>query len=133
MWCMAEIKVISTEYLEEADRTRGMGRRQASVTDNVSAVEVRTEPGSTSGWHDHGDHDTYGYVLSGALRFESGIEGRDVVTAKAGGFFFVPARTIHREGNPGSEVQVLIGFRVGTGPTVINVDGPQGSSINNGA
>jgi mannose-6-phosphate isomerase-like protein (cupin superfamily) len=46
------------------------------------------------------------------------------VVARAGDFFVVPPHTVHREGNPGSEEQVLVGVRVGSGPTVINVEHP---------
>jgi mannose-6-phosphate isomerase-like protein (cupin superfamily) len=46
------------------------------------------------------------------------------VVARAGDFFVVPPHTVHREGNPGSEEQVLVRVRVGSGPTVINVERP---------
>jgi mannose-6-phosphate isomerase-like protein (cupin superfamily) len=64
-------------------------------------------------------------VVSGELQFEFGPNGAESVVAHAGDFFIVPPHTVHREGNPGSEEQVLVGVRVGTGPTVINVDGPE--------
>lgn len=122
------IKVIRGDALVggDATQTARMSRRQASATDRICAVEVRTAPGSTSGWHHHGGHDTFGYVISGQLRFEFGGEGREVVVAGPGDFFLVPAGVVHREANPGPEEQVLVGFRVGTGPTVVNVDGPAG-------
>ena len=108
-------------------QTPGMVRGEAALGENSSAVEVRTQPGTLSGWHHHGAHDTYGYVVSGRLRFEFGPGGGDVVEAEPGDFFMVPANAIHREGNPASDEQILVGFRVGTGPTVFNVDGPEGS------
>jgi len=36
----------------------------------------------------------------------------------------IPAHTVHREGNPGTEEHVLMVVRIGDGPTVFNVDGP---------
>lgn len=111
----------------QGTQTAGMSRSEAALGGNTSAVEVRTQPGTVSGWHHHGDHETYGYVVSGRLRFEFGPGGGDVVEAGPGDFFMVPAHTIHREGNPASDEQVLVGFRTGSGPTVINVDGPDSS------
>lgn len=97
---------------------------EAALTHDVHAVEVRTQPGMVSGWHHHGEHATYGWVLSGRLRFESGPHGTDVVDVGPGGFFYVPPHTVHRESNPGDDGQVLVGLRIGTGQTVVNVDGP---------
>ena len=74
------------------------------------------------------DHVTYGYVISGSLRFEFGPGGEDVVEVEPGGFFVVPANTIHREANPAGDEQILVGVRIGSGPTVFNVDGPLGLS-----
>ena len=64
---------------------------------------VRTEPHMVSGWHHHGDHETSIYVISGALRMESGPEGESVVEAGAGDFLYVPQGAIHRETNPGDD------------------------------
>ena len=124
---MAEIRVRGKNELDAArSTTAGMVRGEASLSEKSYAVEVRTQPGAVSGWHHHGDHETYGYLLAGKLRFEFGPGGEDVVEAVPGDFFMVPPNTIHREGNPSSEDQILVGFRVGSGPTVVNVDGPEG-------
>jgi uncharacterized RmlC-like cupin family protein len=64
-------------------------------------------------------------VIAGRLRLEFGPGGARSVEAGPGEFFYVPPATIHREGNPASHDQVLVGFRVGPGPTVFNVDGPE--------
>src|SRR5437660_7520033 len=84
----------------EADPTPGMTREQAIAADGLWAGLVRTEPGMTSGWHHHGDHETSIYVVSGHLRMESGPGGGDVVDAVPGDFLHVPSRAIHREANP---------------------------------
>jgi uncharacterized RmlC-like cupin family protein len=102
-----------------------MVRNTAATTDTLWVGEVRTTPGAPSGWHHHGEHTTYGRVVSGEIRFESGPNGAESVVARDGDFFVVPPHTVHREGNPGVEEQVLAGIRVGTGPTVINVEGPE--------
>lgn len=106
--------------------TPGMDRQEGNLSDNVHAIHVRTEPGVFSGWHHHGEYTTYGAVLSGRVRVEFGPGGGDSLEGEPGDFFVVPPGVVHREGNPGSEEQVLVGFRIGEGPTVINVDGPDG-------
>lgn len=104
-----------------------MTRDTAVTTDHVWVGEVRTHPGTRSDWHHHGDHTTYGRVLAGQLEFNFGPGGSQSVIARPGDFFIVPPRTVHREGNPGPEEQVLVGMRVGSGQTVINVAGPDTS------
>lgn len=80
----------------------------------------------TSGWHHHGDHDVYGFVVSGRMRFEGGPGGRDAIEVGPGDFFHVPARMVHRDVNPSdTEGQVGVLCMVGTGPPVVNVAGPE--------
>jgi uncharacterized RmlC-like cupin family protein len=102
-----------------------MTREEAIVSSKMWAGYVRTAPGMTSGWHQHGDYDTTVYVLSGAIRIESGPGGQDIVEAGPGDFLFVPKATIHRESNPSAEEADLIVVRVGTGTPVTNVGGPE--------
>jgi uncharacterized RmlC-like cupin family protein len=88
-------------------------------------VRACTEPGVRSGWHHHGDYDVYGYLVSGVVRFEEGPGEADAVSVGPGDFFHVPARTVHRDVNPSaSDGQEAILFLRGTGPMVVNVDGP---------
>jgi uncharacterized RmlC-like cupin family protein len=77
-----------------------------------------------SGWHHHGDHESVIYVLTGRLRMESGLGGRDIVEAGPGDFLFVPRGAIHREANPDSVESTLVVFRSGRGEAVVNVEGP---------
>ncbi|MGH9281500.1 MAG: cupin domain-containing protein [Acidimicrobiales bacterium] len=106
------------------DPVPGMTRELAVATDGMWAGLVRTEAGTSSGWHHHGDYDTCAYVVSGQLRMESGPGGADVVVAEPGDFVFVPKGAIHREGNPtGADGEVVV-VRVGSGPPVIEVGGP---------
>jgi uncharacterized RmlC-like cupin family protein len=124
---MGEIRVVSLTELAAGDaiRTEGMERVEALAAEGVRTLSVRTRAGNVSGWHHHGEHGTYGYVIAGRLRLEFGPGGGRSVEAGPGEFFYVPPATIHREGNPASEDQVVVGFRVGPGPTVFNVDGPE--------
>lgn len=108
----------------EADPTPGMTRERAIEAEGLWAGFVRTAPGSTSGWHHHGDHDTAIYVVRGSLRMESGPGGSDVSTAVAGDFLHVPKGAIHREGNDGDEESHLVVARAGRGAPTVNVDGP---------
>ena len=108
----------------EGDRTPGMAREQAIAVEGLWSGLVRTEAHMTSGWHHHADYETSIYVVSGALRMESGPGGEQVAEAGPGDFVHVPKGAVHRESNPGSEVSQLVVTRAGSGPAVVNVDGP---------
>lgn len=108
----------------EADPTPGMTRERAISVDGLWAGLVRTEPGSDSGWHHHGDYETSIFVARGTLRMESGPGGSDVVEAVAGDFVHVPGHVVHREGNRSSEESHLVVVRAGHGIPTINVAGP---------
>lgn len=103
-----------------------MVREEAVATEGMWAGFVRTAAQDTSGWHHHGDYETSIYVVTGQVRMESGPGGGDVVLAGPGDFFYVPPGAVHREANPGDEEAHLIVVRAGSGPAVINVDGPAG-------
>ena len=123
---MAEpIRVIPTEALVDADPTPGMHRRCAVDVPGLWSGLVRTDPGSTSGWHHHGDHETSLYVMSGAMRLEFGPGGRSIVDAGPGDFVHVPARVVHRESNPTDDPATAVIARAGTGIPTVNVDAPQ--------
>jgi len=118
------VRLIRPDNRSEGQMTPGMRREQAVSTDRSWAGYVTTEAGMVSGWHHHGDYETHIYVVSGALRMESGPGGQDVVEAQPGDFVFVPPHTVHREGNPTSAEAAVIVIRAGSGEAVFNVDGP---------
>jgi uncharacterized RmlC-like cupin family protein len=119
------VEVIGEEQWQDADPTPGMRRRQAIAAPGLWAGVVHTEPGATSGWHHHGDHETSLYVVRGRMRLEFGPGGRQVAEAGAGDFLHVPAGTVHRESNPsGTEPSLAVIARAGTGVPTVNVDGP---------
>jgi len=118
------VRRIAPEERVAADPTPGVTREQAVVVEGMWSGLVRTDAGTTSGWHHHGKYDTSIYVASGSLRMECGPGGRVVVEAGPGDFVFVPKGAIHREGNPSDAESHLVVVRAGTGPTVRNVDGP---------
>ncbi len=102
----------------------GMMREQAVATPRMWAGLARTAPGHDSGWHHHGDYESSIYVVSGRLRMESGPGGASVLDGGPGDFLYVPPGAIHRELNPGDDESTLVVVRGGSGPPVINVDGP---------
>ena len=119
------IRVIAQDALVEADPTAGMRRRRAIDVQGLWAGVVHTEPGATSGWHHHGEHETSLYIVSGAMRLEFGPGGRSVVDAGPGDFIHVPAHAVHRESNPGGERSTAVIARAGSGVPTVNVDGPE--------
>ena len=120
----ARPELVREHAFKNAAQTPGIVRRKAFASEGVWAGVATTEPGIVSGWHHHGDHSTYLYITSGRFRLESGPLGRDLIEAGPGDFVKIPARTIHRESNPASERAHTIVIRVGTGPVVVNVAGP---------
>ena len=119
------VEVRSNDQLQAGPPTPGMSRAQAFATDTVWVGEVTTDPGTVSGWHPHGENSTYGRVLSGSVRVEFGPSGSTTLEGTPGDYFFVPPHTVHRESNPGSSEHVLAVVRIGSGPSVVNVEGPQ--------
>ena len=121
------IRVIPGAELVDADPTPGMHRLRAVDVPGLWSGIVHTDPGSTSGWHHHGQHETSLYVVSGAMRLEFGSGGQSVVDAGPGDFVHVPALVIHRESNPTDHTATAIIARAGTGVPTVNVDGPEDS------
>jgi quercetin dioxygenase-like cupin family protein len=122
---MANIQALEKDALSEAPGSPGITRHLAFRGEGFVVVRSRVEPGVVSGWHHHGDYDVYGYIVSGSLRFENGPGGRDATSVGPGDFFCVPARTVHRDVNPsGAKGQEVILFLRGSGPMVVNVEGP---------
>ena len=118
------VRHVAPEDLVDADPTPGMHRQQAFEAPGLWAGVVHTEPGATSGWHHHGEHETSLYVVAGAMRLEFGSGGRDSVDAGPGSFLHVPAHTVHRESNPTEVTSTAVIARAGSGVPTVNVDGP---------
>jgi uncharacterized RmlC-like cupin family protein len=120
------IRVVPPDALVDADPTPGMRRQRAIEAPGLWAGLVHTEPGATSGWHHHGEHESSLYVVSGRMRLQFGPGGESVLDAEAGSFIHVPAHTVHRESNPTDEVATVVISRAGSGVPTVNVDGPAG-------
>jgi uncharacterized RmlC-like cupin family protein len=119
-----EVRRVRPDDRRIADPTPGKVREQAIAVDGLWSGLVRTEPGVTSGWHHHGEHDTSIYVVQGNVRIEFGPDAAQAVDAGPGDFLFIPKHIVHRESNAGSTPSQEIVTRSGTGPLSINVDGP---------
>ena len=104
--------------------TPGMHRLEALAEDGVWLGTVRTEPGVLSGWHHHGEHETYFYVTSGDARFDTYLDGAiQHHEAPAGSFVVIPRHTVHREGSISVDGVQGVLVRIGTGQVVFNVEG----------
>jgi uncharacterized RmlC-like cupin family protein len=119
-----DVRRIAPEERTEGAGTPGMIREEAVSTDGMWAGLVRTAAGMISGWHHHGDYESTIYVLSGALRMEFGLSGRDVLEAGPGDFLYVARGAVHRESNPADQESQMVVVRSGSGEPVINVGGP---------
>jgi uncharacterized RmlC-like cupin family protein len=81
-------------------------------------------PGAASGWHHHGEWDSYACVLRGVLRWEFGTGGREAIEVAAGDTGRMPAHVVHRDVSAGEEPLSMILFRAGEGELTVDVDGP---------
>lgn len=118
------ISAVSPPDLVAAAPTPGVLREIAFDTERATLMRAEAEPGAASGWHHHGDRDVLGYVVRGRARFEFGPGGTESTEVEAGGFFHVPAGLVHRDVNPGDALQEIVLNVVGSGPLVVNVEGP---------
>ena len=110
----------------------GVQRWQAFAEDHhahdddhqVWVGQTCNEPGQWSKWHIHPNYVTYGYELTGRLRVEYGPGGAKSIEAGPGDFVRIPPGIVHREGSLGDIQRTGIGVRIGHGPLVVEVDGP---------
>jgi uncharacterized RmlC-like cupin family protein len=116
--------VKAAERHVQTSQTSGMVREEAVHSDKMWAGVAHNAPKAFSGWHHHGDYESAIYVLSGHVRIECGPGGRIVLDGGPGDFLFIPAREIHREGNPTDGTTEVVLVRAGQGEVVVNVDGP---------
>jgi mannose-6-phosphate isomerase-like protein (cupin superfamily) len=111
-----------------------VARRGPTTTSGPAGPEPkagrsRTQGGTWSGWHVHPGYDTYVFQTEGHLRLEFGAGGTESVEGGPGDFVLIPKGVVHREGNPGTEPNEAIVFRVGEGEVLVNVEGPLGPHL----
>jgi uncharacterized RmlC-like cupin family protein len=119
------VRVLRDDQLREAEGTPGLARRAAFEEEGHWFGHVEAAPEMMSGWHHHGDNVTVAYVLKGQVALEFGPGGRDRVVANEGEYFRVPRHLVHREGNMTSSPGEVVLVRIGKGPVVFPVEGPE--------
>lgn len=122
---MGSIRVVRGSAIPAGPAAHGAARKMTEVDDLVTAGGMRMAATGDTGWHHHGEHTTYVYVLQGQVRIEWGAGGRESVDLASGDVWVMSPGTVHRETNPGSEDLELVVFSVGSGPQVVGVDGPE--------
>jgi quercetin dioxygenase-like cupin family protein len=120
---MSEARVIRPGDLATGPPTPGVQRLEAFAGEDRWIGRATSEPGVTSGWHHHGQHETYFYVLAGATRVD--IQGGQPFEVRAGDFAYVPAGVVHRETSIGEMTLDAVVVRIGSGPQVFPVDDPE--------
>ena len=120
------VQLIRRDELGEGQATAGMARSQAFTSDDCWTGTVVIEPRTASGWHHHGEHRSYLYIVRGKASFEN--EAGERLDASSGDFVFVGPREIHREINPGDQPSEVVLFRIGSGPVVVNVEVQSGQT-----
>ena len=118
------VETVAPDELEADESTPGVVRERVFETANNVMVRSRVAPGTTTGWHHHGDRHVYGYVVEGSGTVEYGSSGKETAETSAREFFYISPGTVHRDINPTSEETVVLVNFVGAGPAVVNVDGP---------
>ena len=118
------VRKLRADELRDAEGSPGLKRRVAFDGDGHWFGHVEADPETMSGWHHHGDNVTIGYVLEGHLTLEFGPGGQERVSVGPGEYFEVPKNVVHREGNMSTQPGEVVLVRVGDGPVVFPVDGP---------
>ena len=110
-----EVTCVHPADRRAGDPTPGKSREEAIAVDGLWSGFVSTEPGTASGWHHHGGHDTSSYVIEGAVRIEFGPGGSQAVEAGPGDFVHIPQHLVHREINVRTTPAREVVTRSGTG------------------
>ena len=115
---------VTPDDLQSAAETPGVDRRMAFETENNAMVQSRVAGNTATDWHHHGDRHVYIYLVEGSGVLEYGPDGDQRLEGTAPLFVQIPPGIVHRDINPADTEQVSIINFVGSGPLVVNVDGP---------
>ena len=122
---MPRIDIARSAELGAGYSTEGIIRKKAFESENAIVSQSRVAPRAVSGWHHHGTHHLYGFIVSGRLQLQYALEGKQIADLSPGDFFHVPPRLVHRDINPDKDRELLVvNILVGSGPAVVNVDSP---------
>src|SRR2546428_9118484 len=97
---MPRIEVVHGTDLKKGESTPGIFREKAFESSNVLVSRTRLDRGAVSGWHHHGTHELYGFLVSGQLRLEYGPKGADAAGPGPAGVFHRPPRPVPRDADP---------------------------------
>ena len=123
---MGNVTGVQKDELITGPSTPGIKRDFAFKDDGLLVIRSKTDPGTVSGWHRHGDFHVHGYMAKGSVLLEFGPERKESILVEESGFFHVPPHTTHRETNPSkTEGQEIIIFLTGKGDLVQNLEGPE--------
>ncbi len=123
---MGKVEIVRNATLGDSGPTdeNPVLRSKAFQHGDVWAGFSRVAAGRDTGWHHHGENDTYGYFVHGHGRVDSGPGGKDSGELVPGDAAFIPAHTIHREITGSEEFGGFV-VRIGRGPLVFPVAGPE--------
>jgi uncharacterized RmlC-like cupin family protein len=121
-----EILLVTNDNLTDGPNTPGQSRQTAFTTDGLWVGECRvTARNIPSQWHHHADYDSVMYMLAGRIRVDWGDEGEKSFEMGPGDYGFFKRGVIHRaQIIDGDEDCRYVFVRIGSGESVINVDGP---------
>src|SRR5438128_11368360 len=105
---MSRIEVVRGSELAAGDATQGIIRRKAFESENAIVSQSQVAPGVVSGWHHHGTHHLYGYIVSGRLQLEYFLKGNETADLNPGDFFHVAHRLVHRDINSDKDYELLV-------------------------
>src|SRR5438445_2351111 len=105
---MPGIDIARSAELATGYSTEGIIRKRAFESENAIVSQSQVAPRVVSGWHHHGTHHLYGYIVSGSLQLEYVLKGREIADLNPGDFFHVPPKLIHRDINPNNERELLV-------------------------
>lgn len=113
------------DELQSGAETPGVDRRTAFETANNVMVQSRVAGDSATDWHHHGDRHVYVYLVEGNVALEYGPDGSKRLEGTAPLYAHIPPGVVHRDVNPTDGEQLSVINFVGSGPLVVNVDGPE--------
>ncbi len=119
------VLIVRGDTMSAGPVSQNVIRKSTRIDESVSVGVVSNGSKTTTGWHHHGKRTAYVYVVRGQVRIEWGPGGRESADLASGDFYVISPNTIHREANPASEENCWIGFVVGSGAEVVNVEGPE--------
>src|SRR6267143_314597 len=105
---MPRIDVVHGTDLRKGESTPGIFREKAFQSSNVLVSRTRLDRGAVSGWHHHGTHDLYGFLVSGRLRLEYDAAESEAASIGSGDFFHIPPGLVHRDVNPDLARELIV-------------------------